>query len=263
MISLGFLVALGVVTVGAPLIAPHSPIEIVPAEALRPPSPQYWMGTDAFGRDILSRVIHGGQISLQIAGGAVLMAAIPGVLIGVVAGYRGGWVDDVIMRFTDVLLAFPGILLAMGIVTVLRPGLVSLIIAVGISSIPHFARVTRGSTLSVAQNQYIEAARVNGCSDARIMALHILPNVAAPIIVLSTLAIGTSILTAAALSFLGLGPQPPAPEWGAMLNAGRDYLRQAPWVMTFPGLAITATVLSVNLLGDGLRDAFDPRLRSA
>jgi peptide/nickel transport system permease protein len=247
----------------APIVAPYPPNEIRPSIRVQPPSAEHWLGTDEFGRDLLSRVIHGGQLSLRVAAIAVIISTLVGVPLGLVAGFYGRVVDDVIMRFTDILLAFPGILLALGIVSVLRPGLTSVIVAVGISGIPHFVRVARGSTLSARADQYVEAARVSGCSDTRIIWRHILPNILAPIIVLATLGLGTAILSAAALSFLGLGQQPPTPEWGNMMNAGRDLLRQAPWITNSPGLAIMTTVLAVNTLGDALRDALDPRLRRA
>lgn len=261
LVALAFLLLVTLAAIGADVIAPYSPTAIAPVQALQGPSPSHWLGTDHFGRDTLTRIMYGGRTSLQIAAAAVLIAASVGVFLGLVAGYYRGRVDDVIMRTVDIILAFPGILLALVIVTVLTPGVPSLVLAVGVAGIPHFARVARGSTLVVMANQYVEAARVGGCSDSRIIRRHILPNIMAPIIVLLTIAAGTSLLTAAALSFLGLGPQPPTPEWGAMLTIGRDYLRVAPWLMVFPGLVISGTVLAVNLLGDGLRDALDPRMK--
>jgi len=194
---------------------------------------------------------------------SVLISAVVGVAFGLVAGYAAGAVDALIMRFVDVLLAFPGILLALVVVAVLQPGLDSIIIAVGISGIPYFIRVTRASTLSARLEQYVEAARVSGCSATRIVLRHILPNVIAPILVLITLGAANAVLIGASLSFLGLGVAPPAPEWGAMMNAGRDYLRQAPWLINGPGVVLMLTVLAISTLGDGLRDALDPRLRSA
>lgn len=236
-----------------------SPTAIAPDEALQPPSGAHWFGTDQLGRDILSRVVHGGRTSMTIAAGSVGIAALTGVTLGLLAGYRRGRLDEVVMRGTDVILAFPGILLALVIVAVLDSGAASLIVAVGISGMPQFARVTRAATLSVARSQYVEAAHLGGCGSTWIVTRHVLPNVLAPVIALVTIAAGTALLVAASLSFLGLGPQPPAPEWGAMLNAGRDHMRGAPWLMVAPGLAITATVLAVSVLGDGLRDALDPQ----
>jgi peptide/nickel transport system permease protein len=247
--------------VGAPLLAPYNPLDVQPAAAMVGPSPGHWLGTDRFGRDILSRVMYGGQLTLQVAFVSVIIAALSGSVLGLIAGYAGGVTDATIMRLVDVLLAFPGILLALAVVAVLQPGLASIIIAVGISGSPHFVRVTRASTLSVRQEPYVEAARVSGCSGTRIVLRHILPNVLAPILVLMTVGAANAVLTGASLSFLGLGVAPPAPEWGAMMNAGRDFLRQAPWLINAPGLALMLTVLAISTLGDGLRDALDPRLK--
>jgi peptide/nickel transport system permease protein len=212
---------------------------------------------------VFSRVVYGGRVSLLVGPIAVTIALVPGVLIGLVAGYYGRWLDSVLMRVIDVMLAFPGILLALGIVAVLGPSLTSLMIAVGIAAIPTYARLTRASVLSARENLYVDAARVVGARDAEILSRHILPNIVAPIIVVSTLGVGAAILVAAALSFLGLGSQPPTAEWGRMLSEGRQYLREQWWIATFPGVAIMLTVLALNLLGDGLRDALDPRLLDA
>ncbi|MDP9365218.1 MAG: ABC transporter permease, partial [Chloroflexota bacterium] len=181
--------------------------------------------------------------------------------LGLTSGYYGRWVDTIVMRFVDIMLAFPGILLALALVSILGPSLTNLMIAVGVSSVPAYARLVRGSVLSAKENVYVEAARVVGCTDGMIMRRHVLPNVAAPVIVLATLGFATAILSAASLSFLGLGSQPPTPEWGRMLSEGRNYLREQWWIATFPGLAIMVTVLAMNLLGDGLRDTLDPRQR--
>ncbi|MGQ9583854.1 MAG: ABC transporter permease [Anaerolineae bacterium] len=259
-LGMGIIIGLVLVAILAPFIAPHDPIKQSP-NSLEPPSRVHPMGTDLYGRDVLSRIIFGTGISLQIGVIAVAIGGISGVLLGLIGGYYGGWIDMLEMRLIDILLAFPGLLLALSIVAVLGPSVMNLMIAVGISSIPEYARLVRGSVLSAKENVYVDAARVVGCGSTRIMFGHILPNVVAPVIVLATLGVGRAILLAAALSFLGLGAQPPTPEWGSMLSSGRDYLRQAWWVTTFPGLAIVVTVLAVNMLGDGLRDALDPRLR--
>lgn len=245
----------------APLIAPYDPIA-VSRTTLKPPSAAHWMGTDNIGRDILSRVIYGTRISLRMGFVAVAIAAVFGTAIGVVAGTYGKIVDSVLMRFVDALMAFPGILLALTIAAVLGPGLFNAMIAVGIASIPTFARLVRSSVLQVKETPYVEAARAIGCTDVQMIRRHILPNVLTPILVLATLGIAGAILVGASLSFLGLGAQPPAAEWGAMLSQGRQFMRTAWWIMAFPGLAITITVMAANLVGDGLRDALDPRLKS-
>jgi peptide/nickel transport system permease protein len=248
-------------SVAAPLIAPFEPLQMQPSAAMSGPSPEHWLGTDRFGRDTFSRVLYGGQLTLQVAFISALLSAVIGVSLGLVAGYCGGRVDEVIARLIDVLLAFPGIMLALAVVAVLQPGLRSIILAVGISGIPYFVRVTRASATSVKHEMYVEAARVCGASDCRIAMLHILPNVAAPILVLLTLSAVNAVLTGASLSFLGLGVQPPTPEWGAMMNAGRDFIRQAPWLINGPGLVLMVTVLAISTVGDALRDALDPRLK--
>jgi len=250
-----------VAALAAPWVAPYDPLDQSVREALKPPSRQHLLGTDAVGRDLLSRIIYGARISLRVGLIAAGIAGIAGVFIGTVAGFRGGWLDEAIMRLIDILLAFPGMLLALTIIAVLGPGLFNVMIAVGIGSIPSFSRVARGQTLAVKEEDYVLGARVVGCSDTRIIFRYIVPNVLPTVIVLTTLRVATAILTAAGLSFLGLGAQPPTPEWGAILSAARVYLRQAWWYTTFPGLAIMITVLSINMFGDGLRDALDPKLR--
>lgn len=255
------LVVLASAAVLAPLLPLPDPIQIDPTHALYSPGTPYLFGSDQYGRDVLSRVVYGGRISLVVGPIAVGIALVPGVFVGLLAGYYGSWVDVVLMRVVDVMLAFPGILLALGIVAVLGPSLTSLMIAVGVSSIPTYARLTRASVLSARENLYVDAARVVGASDASILVRHILPNVVAPVIIVGTLGVGSAILVAATLSFLGLGSQPPTAEWGRMLSEGRQYLREQWWIATFPGLSIMLTVLALNLLGDGLRDALDPRLR--
>jgi peptide/nickel transport system permease protein len=235
---------------------------MIPVDALQRPSAAYPMGTDQFGRDILSRIIFGARLSLQVGFIAVGIASAIGITLGMVAGYYGRWIDGAIGIVIDIMLAFPGILLALAIVAVLGPNLVNLMVAVGIASVPTYARLIRGAVLSARELTYVEAARVVGAKDRTIMFRHIMPNVLAPAIVLATLGIGQAILIGAAISFLGLGAKPPTAEWGAMLSSGRNFLQQAWWITLFPGVAIMITVLSINLLGDGLRDALDPRLRT-
>ncbi|MEW6546055.1 MAG: ABC transporter permease [Bacillota bacterium] len=253
-------VSLIVSAVLAPWIAPYDPYE-VSSNRLARPSREHPLGTDALGRDVLSRILYGGRISLQVGVIAVGIAAVTGTVLGLIAGYFEGWLDHVIMRLMEVMLAFPGILLAMAIIAVLGSGLFNVMIAVGIASVPSYTRLVRGVTLSVKQNEYVQAARALGSGTGRIMLRHLVPNIAAPIVVLSTLGVASAILTCAGLSFIGLGAPPPTAEWGAMLAADRVYLRRAWWVVAFPGLAITISVLAINLLGDGLRDALDPRLK--
>jgi peptide/nickel transport system permease protein len=250
-----------VIALAAPLIAPYDPIKSNQRLSLTPPSPEHLMGTDRFGRDIFSRVIWAGQTSLPIGLVSVVIGLVFGVSLGLLAGYYGGWFDSVSMRFVDLLLAFPGILLALAIIAILGGSLTNLMIAVGIASIPDYVRITRGSVLSMKQREFVLAARVVGARGPSIMWRHILPNTVAPLIVLATLGTAAAIITGAALSFLGLGVKPPTPEWGNMLAEGREFLQRAPWVAFFPGVAIMLTVLAINLLGDGLRDTLDPRMR--
>ncbi len=246
----------------APLVAPYDPIA-QDSQAIRAhPSREHIFGADTFGRDVFSRVIYGGRQSLPVGLVAVGIAAIIGVTFGLIAGYRGGFSDSIIMRATDMMLAFPGILLAMALVAILGTSLFNLMLAVGIASIPEYTRIVRGSVLSVREMEYVTAARVSGARDRAIMLRHIFPNVLPPIIVLATLGIAGAIILGSTLSFLGLGIQPPTAEWGNMLSDGRSMMRHFWWVSFFPGLAIMLTVLAINLLGDGLRDALDPRLRN-
>lgn len=245
----------------APRLSPYDPLKIGQGEALAPPSRAHPMGTDRFGRDVFSRVLWGGRTTLPVGLISVSIAATIGVSSGLIAGYRGGRMDAVIMRIVDLMLAFPGILLALFIIAILGGSLVNLMIAVGIASIPDYVRLTRGMVLSAKEHEFVLAARALGYRESNIMFRHILPNVMAPLVVMATLRIASAIITASALSFLGLGVQPPTPEWGKMLAEGQEFLIYAWWVTFFPGLAIMLTVFSINLLGDGLRDALDPRLR--
>lgn len=250
----------------APWLAPHDPLHIQLDKSLIGPvenwnmNGNFWFGTDDKGRDILSRILYGARLSLLVGVVAVGIGAMIGVPMGLVAGYYGGWWDTILMRIIDVLLAFPGMLLALAIVSALGPSLFNVMLAVGIFSIPTFARLVRGSTLTVKRLEYIDAIRALGAGDLTIVTVHILPNVVSPIIVQGTLRLATAILTAAGLSFLGMGAQPPTPEWGAMLSNGRDFIFSAPYVAVFPGLAIAFLVIGFNLFGDGLRDALDQRM---
>jgi peptide/nickel transport system permease protein len=261
MASVVVLSLLALTTIAAPMVAPDDPERQQLRARLEPPSSAHLLGTDAFGRDNLSRIIYGARYSLTIGLISVSIAMSLGLIFGLTAGYAGGWVDMLIMRLTDVMLAFPGIMLAIIIMAMLGPSLQNAMIAVGLQATPRYIRVIRASTLSAKENLYVEAARSIGAQPWTVVGRHILPNIWAPVIVIATLGIATAILAGAGLSFLGLGAQPPTPEWGAMLSNGRDYLRQAWWVATFPGLAIVITVMAINLLGDGLRDALDPQLQ--
>ncbi|MET3576301.1 ABC transporter permease [Bhargavaea ullalensis] len=254
-----FFVALAIV---GPLIAPEGINDQDVTERLMAPSSAHWFGTDDFGRDILSRVIHGARISLTVGFFSVIGSVVVGSALGIIAGYYGRWVDTIISRLFDIMLAFPSILLAIAIVSVLGPSLRNALIAIAVINVPNFGRLIRSKVLSIKQDEYIMAAKGIGMKDARILFSHILPNSMAPVIVQGTLAVATAILEAAALGFLGLGAQAPAPEWGKMLADARNYLRDAPWTMIFPGLAIMLTVLGFNLMGDGLRDALDPRMKN-
>lgn len=245
----------------APYISPHDPNEQNLRKRLQGPGREYLLGTDNLGRCILSRLIYGTRISLQIGIVVVAITSCVGVVLGTLAGYYGGVIDEVIMRSVDILLAFPGIILALVIVGILGPSLFNLMLALAVVGWTSYARVVRGSVLSVKEKEFIEAARALGASDLRIMYQHILPNVLAPVIVMATLGMAHLILASAALSFIGLGVQPPDPAWGSMLNSGKAFMRTAPHLTIFPGLAIMLTVLAFNFLGDGLRDILDPRLK--
>jgi dipeptide transport system permease protein len=266
-IGLVVFVLLVLVAIFAPLIAPHLPQQQYRDALLTPPMWQeggkamFILGTDAVGRDILSRLIHGARYSLFIGFVVVVFALISGIVLGVIAGYFRGWVDALIMRVMDVILAFPSLLLALVLVAILGPGLFNAMLAIALVLQPHFARLTRAAVMAEKNREYVVSAMVAGASHLRLMLVTILPNCVAPLIVQATLSFSNAILEAAALGFLGMGAQPPTPEWGTMLATAREFILRAPWVVTFPGLAILITVLAINLIGDGLRDALDPKLK--
>ena len=258
----GVIVTLFVLTAAlAPVLAPYEPLRGRLADRLGPPSAGHWLGTDELGRDVLTRVVYGARISLQIQMAAVGLGLVVGTALGMMAGYWGRWPDQLIMRLMDILMAFPGIFLALAIIAALGTGLENVIIATAIFLVPQFARVIRGSVLSLREKEFVEAARALGSGDLAIVFRYLLPNSLAPLLVQANLRMATVLLTASGLSFLGLGVQPPEPEWGAMLSNARSYMITAPHVATMPGLAIMVVVLGFNLLGDGMRDALDPRLR--
>ena len=265
MTGLAVVVGLAVVAAAAPLFAPYDPLVQgdLTTQAYLPPGPDHWLGTDQFGRDLLSRIIYGARISLTIGFVAVAIAVVLGSLLGAVAGYAGGWVDAVIMRFTDMVMAFPRLVLLIMIIAIFEPSLTLIILVLGLTQWPGTARLVRGEVLSLREQEYIEAARALGFGRWRIILRHLLPNVMAPVIVAATLGIGNTIVLEAGLSFLGIGVQPPTPSWGTLVADGRQNLIGAWWVATFPGLAIVVTVLAFNLVGDGLRDVLDPRLRGS
>lgn len=260
-IGLGIVLFFIVLAIIAPFAAPYSYKDQSLAERLLPPSGKHWFGTDDFGRDIFSRILYGARLSLWVGFFSVLGSVIIGTFVGIVAGYYGRWVDAVISRIFDIMLAFPSILLAIAVVAILGPSLQNALIAIAVINIPNFGRLVRSKVLSVKQEEYIMAARAVGMRDSRILFHHILPNSISPVIVQATLAIATAIIEAAALGFLGLGAQAPTPEWGKMLSDSKQYLVQAPWTLFFPGIAIMLTVLGFNLMGDGLRDVLDPKMK--
>nr|WP_299500374.1 ABC transporter permease subunit [uncultured Rhizobium sp.] len=266
-IGLVVFIALVLIAVFAPLVAPHSPFEQYRDAILLPPawleggSWSYPLGTDPVGRDIMSRLIYGSQYSLFIGVFVTTLSLTTGIAIGVIAGYYGGWLDTTIMRLMDIILAFPSLLLALVLVAILGPGLTNGMIAIALTLQPHFVRLTRAAVMSEKTRDYVTAARLAGAGPFRLMFRTILPNCMAPLIVQATLSFSNAILDAAALGFLGMGAQPPAPEWGTMLAEAREFILRAWWVVTFPGLAILITVLAINLMGDGLRDALDPKLK--
>ncbi len=261
MVGLAIIILLILTAIFANVIAPHSPTEQNLRNRNVSPNRDNWLGTDDLGRDIFTRIIYGARVSLAVGFLAISLSVIIGGTIGALAGFYGGLIDNVAMRTMDILLAIPSILLAIAIVSAFGGGLVNLMIAVGISYIPVFARIVKAAVISIKEQEFIEAARAIGANDVRIILKHILPNSMAPIIVQGTLGVAGAILSAAGLSFLGMGVKPPTPEWGSMLSAGRVVLREAWHVATFPGIAIMITIFALNLFGDGLRDALDPRLR--
>lgn len=262
LVGAGIVLFFILIAILAPVIAPYGYNDQVLANKNQPPSGAHWFGTDDFGRDILSRIIYGSRISLWVGFVSVLGSIIVGCFLGIIAGYYGRWIDTIISRVFDILLAFPSILLAIAVVAVLGPSLQNALIAIAIINVPNFGRLIRSRVLSVKQEEFIMAAKAIGMKDGRILLHHVLPNSMAPIIVQGTLAIATAIIEAAALGFLGMGAQPPQPEWGKMLADSRQYIILAPWTVLFPGLAIMLTVLGFNLMGDGLRDALDPRMKN-
>lgn len=242
-----------------PRLSGCSALEIQISARFEPPSPNHWLGTDQFGRDVLCRTLYGTQISLPIGVLAVAAAVLPGLWLGLLAGYYGGWVDTLIGYLTNVMLAFPGILLALLFIAWLGPGLTNAMLAIGLSGIPRYVRMVRSRSAQLERAWFVRAARIVGCTDRRILIRHILPNVLPTVIALATIDVAWAILNTAALSFLGLGAQPPRPEWGNMIDEGREFLRPAPWISLAPGAFMALTVLAINLLGEGLRDALDPR----
>jgi len=254
----GFIILLAIF---APLVSPFAPYEQHNVDQLLPPSRTYLLGTDEFGRDILSRVIFGARISIQVAVVSVSIGLAFGTLAGLLAAFYSGWVDMLVMRLADILFAFPAILFAIAVLAVLGPSLNNVMIAIGVIFIPIFTRVVRAAAITIVKEQYVEASRASGASNMRIIWKHVLPNAMAPLIVQTTLAVSYAILTEASLSFLGLGAQPPEPSWGTMLNVGRGFMNFAPWTGIVPGVAIFVAVLGFNILGDGLRDILDPRMR--
>ncbi|MBR6088353.1 MAG: ABC transporter permease [Anaerolineaceae bacterium] len=256
-IGLALLSVLILITLFAPLLAKTDPNEADPMNTFIPPGHKHWMGTDNIGRDIWSRFCYGGRVSLLIGVVSMFIGTILGSVIGIIAGFYGSWIDSILTWFTEVLMAFPGMLLALTIMAILGPGLGNVMVAVGVGSIPQYMRMARSSVMKTREMDYVEAARCIGCRDSRILFRHILPNILRPIIVLATLGIGSAILEGAALSFLGLGAQPMTPEWGAMLSSGRQYLRNAWWISVFPGLGVFLVILSINFIGEGLGEILD------
>ena len=263
LVALALIAVLAACALLAPMLAPYDPLAQDLAVRLKPPSPEHWLGTDSLGRDIASRILYGARISLVIGVVVVGSAGVFGTFVGLVAGYAGGLVDEALMRLTEVFLAFPALILAMAIAGALGPSLTNAIIAIAAVTWAVYARLTRGQILSLRRREFVEAARAMGASRMRIILRHLLPNALAPLMVQASFDMGASIIAAAGLSFIGFGAQPPTPEWGVMISEGRNFINTQPWLSLFPGLAILFAVGSFNLLGDGLRDAFDPRLSRA
>ncbi len=268
-IGLFFMLIVGALAILAPWVAPHSPIEQYRSNFLQAPvwsdggSWQFLFGTDELGRDLLSRLIHGARLSLLVGLVSVVLALIPGVILGLVAAFAGKWMDAAIMRAMDIMMALPSLLLAVAIMAILGPGLINAMIAISLVSLPAYVRLVRASAMAELQRDYVTAARLSGARTLRLMFVTVLPNCTAPLIVHATMSFSAAILDIAALGFLGLGVQPPLPEWGTMLASARDYIESAWWVVTLPGLTILLSVLAINLVGDGLRDALDPKLKTA
>lgn len=260
-IGLVIVLVLVIAALGAPWIAHHDPLRMAAGPRLAPPSWDHWFGTDDFGRDVFSRIVHGARLTLMIGTIAVGISLTSGLLLGLVAGYAAGWTERVLMRLVDVLFSFTEIVIALACLAILGVGLTNAMIAIGIASIPFYARITHSVVLVERSKPYFEAAVAGGAGHLRLIFRHLLPNVVPTLIVVGTLGISTAVLAAAGLSFLGLGAQPPQPEWGFMLSASRDLISRAPWMMIFPGVAIAVTVLGFNLLGDGIREVLDPRQR--
>jgi peptide/nickel transport system permease protein len=249
-----------VLAVVAPSIAPYGPLQQDMAKRLAPPTYAHWLGTDVLGRDVLSRILYGARISIPVGIAAVILAAVLGTIVGSAAGYLGGLLDEIMMRVTDVMLAFPSVILALVITAALGAGIQNAVIAIMVAWWPSYARLVRGLVLAIKEREYVLVARALGASESRLLRMHVLRNIVSPVIILSTLDVGHAILTFASLSFLGLGPPPEIPEWGSMIAAGRDYFDQW-WMGTFPGLAILTLTMAFNIVGDSLRDMLDPRLR--
>ncbi len=263
MTGLGVVVVLFLASLLAPLIAPYNPSEINAWDVLQPPTWQHWFGTDELGRDVLTRVLFGARISLKVGFVAIGIAVLLGSAVGLLAGYYGGWVDTLLMRCVDIMLCFPAFFLILAIITFLEPSIWYIMAVIGLTGWMGVARLVRAEVLAIREADYILAARCIGCSDLRIILRHILPNALSPVLVAATLGVAGAILTESALSFLGIGVQPPTPSWGNILTSGKDYIEFAWWLSLYPGLAILITVLAYNLLGEGIRDALDPRTRSS
>lgn len=261
MLAAALLAVLALAAVSASALSPYDPSAMMTGPALAPPNAAHWFGTDRYGRDLLSRLLYGSRISLPIGVLAVSFSVVLGSLLGLAAGFLGGRVDAVGSGVIDILLGFPPIMLALLIIAVLGVGIQNVVIAVGVGGIPRFARIVRGTAIAIREHTYIEAGRAMGAGAARLIRRHVLPNALPPIIVLATLYVGSAILDTSSLGFLGLGVQPPTPEWGTMLSEGREFMRYAPWLMVFPGMLVFVTVVAINLVGDYLRAVLDPRLK--